>query len=365
MNDLTQRIESGLSAMSASEKLPSTETVEPPRQAREWMTVLAKYREPSQLRSLFELVITFVPFALLWAAALWSMSVGYWLSLILCVPASVFLVRLFLIQHDCGHGSFFKGRRINDWIGRVLGVLTLTPYDVWRRSHMIHHGTHGNLDKRGIGDVMTLTVAEYQAKSWPGRIAYRLYRHPLVLFGLGPIYVFLFHHRLPIGFMKDGWRYWVSAMGTNVAILIGAAIMISFVGFLPFLGVFLPVTIMAAAIGVWLFYVQHQFEETVWDTDDNWQLHDAALYGSSHYDLPLVLRWLTANIGIHHVHHLYSRIPYYRLAKVLRDHPPLAEVRRLTFWKSLSCVKLQLWDEQRRKLVSYAEARKYKKLAAA
>ena len=360
MTDFPSQVDSALTAMAAPEERPVSR-----KPAQEWMTVLAKYRSPNQWRSLFELVITLVPFMLFWLAAWWSLSVGYWLTLLLTVPAAVFLVRLFLIQHDCGHGAFFKRKFLNDWVGRALGVLTMTPYDVWRRSHMIHHGTHGNLDRRGIGDVLTLTVAEYQAKSLWGRIGYRLYRHPLVLFGLGPIYVFMLHHRLPIGFMKDGWRYWVSAMGTNVAMLALSLLLISFMGVLPFLAIYLPVTIIAGIIGVWLFYVQHQFEETVWEQGDDWTLHDAALYGSSHYDLPFPLRWLTANIGIHHVHHLYSRIPYYRLAKVLRDHPQLAEVRRLTFWKGFSCVKLQLWDEQRRRLVSFAEARRQKKLAAA
>jgi omega-6 fatty acid desaturase (delta-12 desaturase) len=321
------------------------------------MRILAHYRKPVRMRSLFELVVTFVPFALLWAAAWWALSIGYWLSLAISVPAAAFLVRLFMIQHDCGHGAFFKERAINDWVGRAIGILTLTPYDVWRRSHSIHHASSGNLDKRGTGDIHTLTVREYQALSPLGRLAYRFYRHPIALFGFGPIYLFLFQNRLPIGFMSAGRIYWISAMGTNAATVLIAGLMIYLVGLVPFLQIYLPITLMAGAIGMWLFYVQHQFEETSWDHDEDWQLHDAALHGSSHYRLPGILRWMTANIGVHHVHHLNSRIPFYRLQQVLRDHPALTEVRQLTLLESFACVKLQLWDENRRRLVSYVEAR--------
>lgn len=306
----------------------------PAMPARDWTRILAEYREPNQIRSLFELGVTIIPFLLLCFTAWWTISISYWLTLALTIPAAAFLVRLFLIQHDCGHGAFFKRRAANDWVGRALGVLTLTPYDVWRRAHSIHHASSGNLDKRGVGDIHTLTVREYQALSLFRRLAYRVYRHPIILFGVGPIYVFLLQHRLPIGCWKSGWKYWVSAMGTNAAIAVIVGLMIYFAGLAPFLLIYLPVTILAAAIGVWLFYVQHQFPETSWDQEEDWQLHDAALYGSSHYDLPAVLRWITANIGVHHVHHLYSRIPFYRLSQVLRDYPALGEIRRLTLLKS-------------------------------
>lgn len=359
MNDLSPRSDQAVDMATVSERTPApADKASGQRTAKEWLVVLSRYRDPDQARSLFELVITFVPFVAFWAAAWWALAISYWLALVLTIPAGVFLVRLFLIQHDCGHGAFFRKRGVNDWLGRALGVLTMTPYDVWRRSHMIHHGSHGNLEKRGVGDVMTLTVREFEQKSFWGRFGYRFYRHPMVMFVLGPVYVFLFHHRLPIGFMRDGWRYWISAMGTNVAILLLASVMIHFMGLWSFLGIYLPVVIVAAMIGVWLFYVQHQFEEAVWDWPEDWQLHEAALYGSTHYDLPRVVRWLTANIGIHHVHHLYSRIPFYRLGKVLRDHPALADIHRVTFLKSFGCMNLQLWDEQRRRLVSFADARR-------
>ena len=325
--------------------------------ARTWVRVLANYREPSHRRSALELLVTLVPFAALWGLSWWSLSVSYPLGAALAILNSAFLVRLFMIQHDCGHGSFFKSRAVSDWVGRALGVLTLTPYDVWRRTHSVHHASAGNLDKRGMGDVLTLTVAEYRALSPLGRLRYRLYRHPLVLFGLGPIYLFFVQNRLPLGLMRSGWKYWASAMGTNLALILLLGAVAYAGGPAPVLLVYLPTAVIAASIGVWLFYVQHQFEETSWDTDPDWQLQDAALHGSSHYVLPGVLRWFTANIGVHHVHHLQSRVPFYRLPEILRDHPRLDEAQRLTLGESLGCVRLQLWDDRSRRLVSFTDAK--------
>ncbi|MGA0924604.1 MAG: fatty acid desaturase, partial [Lutimaribacter sp.] len=242
-----------------------------------------------------------------------------------------------------------------NWIGRSLGVLTLTPYAVWQRTHAIHHASHGNLDARGIGDVTTLTVAEYQARGRFGRWLYRLYRNPVVLFVLGPAYLFLLQNRLPIGLMRAGWGYWVSAMGTNAMIALVLAALLWAGGWEAVLLIYLPCAISAATIGVWLFYVQHQFEQTHWSKGEDWQLHHAALEGSSHYVLPQPLRWLTGNIGIHHVHHLYSRIPFYRLPEVLRHHATLAEAQRLTIAESFATVRLHLWDEARGKLVSFSD----------
>ncbi|WP_296473810.1 fatty acid desaturase [Roseinatronobacter sp.] len=328
----------------------------PPRTARSWLTTLARYRDPATHRSLLELAATLVPFFALWALAWMALSISPWLALALAVLNGTFLVRIFIIQHDCGHGSFLKNRTAQDWVGRVLGVLTLTPYAVWRRTHAIHHAHHGDLDHRGIGDVTTLTVEEYRARSPFGRFMYRLYRHPLVLFVLGPSYLFILQNRLPMGLMNAGWRYWTSAMGTNAMIGIALALIIWFGGLLPVLLVFLPTSVIAATIGVWLFYVQHQFEQTHWSKGEEWQLHDAALEGSSHYVLPQPLRWLSGNIGIHHVHHLYSRIPFYRLPEVIRDYPELAEAQRLTIGESFATVKLHLWDEVQGKLISCADA---------
>jgi acyl-lipid omega-6 desaturase (Delta-12 desaturase) len=287
-----------------------------------------------------------------WAAAHW---LGYWLALLVAVPAAGFMVRLFMIQHDCGHGSFFHSRSVNDWVGRAIGPLTLTPYDAWRRNHAVHHASSGNLERRGIGDVWTLTVREYLALGRWRRFAYRLYRNPVVLFGLGPAYLFILQHRVPSDLRGSGKESWISAMATNMAIALIIVLMMWAVGVKSFLLVHLPITMMASSIGVWLFYVQHQFEDTYWAESTDWSQHEAALRGSSHYDLPGILRWFTANIGLHHVHHLSSRIPYYRLPRVLRDYPELIDVGRLTLTQSFACVRLVLWDEGAQRLVSFRD----------
>jgi len=286
-----------------------------------------------------------------------AIGAGYWIALLLALPAGAMLVRLFMIQHDCGHGAFFRSRAANDWTGRFIGLLTFTPYEYWRRSHALHHARNGNLDHRGTGDVMTLTVEEYRALPRWRRVAYRLYRNPAVLFGIAPAFLFIVQFRLPIGLMRGGWKTWMSTMTTNAAI---AAVVIAaafLVGLGTFLLIYLPVLVIAATVGVWLFYVQHQFEGTSWERDGDWSFHEAALHGSSHYDMPAVLRWITGNIGIHHIHHLSSRIPFYRLGKVLRDRPELRAVSRLTMRESFRTALLALWDEKRRRLVTFREAR--------
>jgi omega-6 fatty acid desaturase (delta-12 desaturase) len=318
--------------------------------------LLARYREPNSARGVFELAITAVPLLVLWALIWVAVAHGYWIGLVLAVPAAGLLVRLFMIQHDCGHGSFFHDRLANDWVGRAIGILTLTPYDYWRRTHALHHASSGNLDHRGFGDIDTLTVREFQARSRWRQLLYRLYRHPIVMFGIGPTYLFILRHRLPIGLMRGGREPWLSTMGTNAGIALLVGTMSWLVGFGPFLLVHLPIMVLAASIGVWLFYVQHQFEDTSWSRDEAWSFHEAALHGSSHYHLPAILRWFTANIGVHHIHHLSSRIPCYRLPDVLRDHPQLASVGRITLLQSLRCVRMALWDEKGRRLISFGEA---------
>ena len=239
----------------------------------------------------------------------------------------------------------------------------MTPYDLWRRSHAIHHATSGNLDRRGIGDIKTLTVREYFARNWRDRLRYRLYRHPLVMFGLGPAYLFLIENRLPFGFMRKGAMPWLSTMTTNAGILLAAGLLILGVGFATFLIVHLPIVVLAATMGVWLFYVQHQFEATTWDADGG--LEPARSGAARQLALPIAAAAATgsrANIGVHHVHHLSSGIPFYRLPEVLRDHPALGEVGRLGLWQSLVCVRLALWDEERRRLVSFREARASRRL---
>ena len=323
---------------------------------RAWSQIIAGYREPRRWRSGFELGVTLVSFVVLWALTSIALHYGVWWGLLLTVPAAAFLVRLFMIQHDCGHGAFFAHRWSDDWLGRALGLLTLTPYDHWRRTHAEHHATAGNLDKRGTGDINTLTVAEYRGRSRWGRFGYRLYRHPVVMFGFGPLWLFLLQQRLPFGMMRSGTGPWVSTMATNVGILALCVGLIWLVGWSSFLLIHGPIVLMAGLAGVWLFYVQHQFEDTHWSQNAEWEFKQAALHGSSYYDLPPVLRWLTANIGIHHVHHLSSRVPFYRLPEVLRDYPELKKIGRISIAESLHCVSLVLWDEDRRKLVSFRDA---------
>jgi omega-6 fatty acid desaturase (delta-12 desaturase) len=341
--------------MTSSESLPVASDSQP---AAAWSKTLAPYREPKTGRSIFEIAVTVVPLLAIWTLA-WALHARgwWWAALPLTIPAAAFLVRLFMIQHDCGHGSFFGQRQANEWVGRVIGVFTLTPYDYWRQTHAIHHATSGNLDRRGLGAIETLTVDEYAALSPRRRLGYRLYRHPLVMFGLGPAFVFFIMQRLPIGMMRQGWRPWVSVMGNGLAVLVGLGGLVWLFGAAPVLIVNVVTMLLAATIGVWLFYVQHQFDGAVWARNGEWKRDQAALMGSSHYDLPLVLRWFTANIGIHHVHHLSSRIPFYRLSKVLKDHPELKAVSRVGLWESFRCARLALWDEAAGRLVTFREAR--------
>ena len=319
-----------------------------------WKLRLNAYKMPNDRRAALELTVTVLLLAALWVA-MWLMAgVSPWLPALLAVPSGALLVRLFMIQHDCGHNAFFSSRRVNDWTGRILGVLTLTPFDFWRHSHALHHAGSGNLDRRGIGDIDTLTVDEYLARSRWGRLKYRLYRHPLVMFGLGPTFLFLLQHRLPVGSTRLGAMPWLSTMLTNLGILALFALVIALLGFATFLLLYLPMVMIGASIGVWLFYVQHQFEQTYWERDTDWSHPDAALHGSSFYDLPRWLMWLTGNIGIHHLHHLSSRIPFYRLPEALKDYPELRGIGRLTLWQSLACVRLTLWDKARRQMISFS-----------
>ena len=326
--------------------------------ARDWARALASYRRPSAARGFVELVVTVLPYVAAWAAMLIAAHNGQlWLSFAMAPIAAALLARLFMIQHDCGHGGLFPAKPANDWVGRAIGVVTMTPYDHWRRLHAIHHATSGNLARRGIGDIKTLTVREYFARRWRDRLCYRLYRHPLVMFGLGPLYVFLIENRLPFGFMRKGAMPWLSTMTTNAGILVAAGLLIWLVGLTCFIVVSLPVIAIGGAVAVWFFYVQHQFDGTTWDPAADWSQPEAALHGSSYYDLPAPLPWLSGNIGVHHVHHLSSGIPFYRLSDVLRDHPELREVGRLSLRGSFACVRLTLWDEEKRHMVSFGEAR--------
>ena len=286
-----------------------------------------------------------------------SLSVTYWLTILLAVPTAFFLVRLFIIQHDCGHASFFRSSRVSDVVGSFLGVLTLTPYHYWKKTHALHHATSGNLEHRGFGDIDTLTVEEYLARPRWERLKYRVYRHPVVLFGVGAILHFFVRHRLPTIVPKSWRRERRSIFWTDVGLAILIVVMGALVGYRTFVLIQVPIAAFSCTIGVWLFYVQHQFDPTYWEREDRWSYDAAALHGSSYYRLPRLLQWATGNIGIHHVHHLHPRIPNYRLERVLRDHPELAAVPPLTLRDSLRCVRLTLWDEETRRLVPFKAVR--------
>lgn len=316
------------------------------------------YALPSSRRSLGQLLVTASSFAALWLGMWVSLDLSYWVTLLLAVPAAGFLVRFFIIQHDCGHRSYFRSRWANDLVGRALGVLTLTPYDYWRKAHAVHHATSGNLDRRGIGDINTLTVGEYRALSGWRRLLYRLYRNPLVLFGVGPTYLFVLKHRFPLDLPLFQRRLWVSVLVTNVAIIALSVAMAMAVGVVDFVKVQLPVVLLASSIGVWLFFVQHQFDGTYWRREGTWNFHHSAFEGSSYYRLPRLLQWFTASIGLHHVHHLCSKVPNYRLKECLERIPELSQVRRITLLESLRCARLSLWDEERGAMVSFGDLKR-------
>ena len=330
---------------------------------KNWAQIVSKYQKPNIKKAIWQLVNTFVPFLGLWVLMYFSLDWSYWITLALALINGFMMVRIFIIQHDCGHGSMFSSNKANDWVGRCIGLLTVTPYDFWKYSHAFHHATSGNLDRRGIGDVWTLTVKEYNKKGWLGRLGYKAVRHPLVLFGFGPVYIFLLQQRLPIGGMKTR-NNWPSTMWTNAGIAAIALPAMYFMGWWQFLLVGTLIIALTSSVGVWLFYVQHQFDDTHWARNGEWTHEDAALQGSSYYKLPRVLNWFSGNIGVHHVHHVSSAIPFYRLPEVLKDHPELKDISRITLWQSFKYSRLKLWDEAQERLVTFREARMARKAAA-
>ncbi|WP_225890019.1 fatty acid desaturase [Indioceanicola profundi] len=324
-----------------------------------------RYRDPRPITALMQLANTLPPFLLLCGLMLWGMAQGWWPMLLLSVPAGALLVRLFIIQHDCGHGSFFRSRTANDRLGQVLSLMTVTPYESWKRAHALHHATTGNLNRRGTGDIHTLTVREYLALSRWGRLRYRIYRNPLALILLGSPLNFLVLQRLPMG-MGLPWRTaWREVSALNLLLAASYAALGYIVGGIgTVILVIVPTVSVAAWIGGWLFFVQHQHEGAVWESGDDWNFHRAALAGSSYYLLPKPLQWVTGNVGLHHIHHLNSRIPNYRLQECLEGHEMLGQLGRLTLWKSFRCAKLALWDEDARKLVGFASVQAPARLSA-
>ncbi len=317
--------------------------------------IVAPYRGPDNRRAVSQLLLTACGFFVSWYLALVSMEIHYGLTLLIIVPTSGFLIRLFMIQHDCGHGSFFSSRRVASFVGHWIGVLTLLPYAYWRRTHALHHAHSGDLGLRGFGDIETLTVNEYLEKSWSGRLAYRIYRNPLVLFGLGAVFHFVVKQRYPWNLPRSWKREWRSVWLTNLSILSVVAVMVFLIGWKALLLVHGPIVALTCSVGVWLFYVQHQFEDTYWERKPDWDFYDAALKGSSHLVLPAPLQWFTASIGLHHIHHLSPKIPNYRLAQCLGAHPELEAATRVTIRDTWTLVRLHLWDAEGGRLVAFNE----------
>lgn len=336
-----------------------TERRNPRRDTAAWKAIVIKYQQPSLGRAIWQLIDTLIPYAALWYLMCLSLSYSYWLTFALAALAGLFLIRIFIIFHDCGHGSFFKSRLANDIVGFITGVLTLPPYYHWRWEHSIHHATAGALDRRGTGDVWTMTVEEYLKASRWKRFAYRLARNPLILFGIAPLYLFVVAQRFPSPNASPRERasvHWMNAAVLGVALLLSWAF-----GITTYLILHLTVELVGGGIGVWMFYVQHQFEDVYWERDENWDYTAAALQGSSFYKLPKVLQWFSGNIGFHHIHHLSPRIPNYNLERCHKADPMFQDVKPITLFSSLRSLSLRLWDEQLGRLVGYRHMRKVRK----
>jgi omega-6 fatty acid desaturase (delta-12 desaturase) len=314
-------------------------------------------------RGIWQIANTLLPYIALWGLMIWTLGISYWLTLALAVPAAGFLARLFIIFHDCVHGSFVGSARANRFLEFLTGALTFTPFRQWRRQHALHHATSGDLDRRGAGAIWTMTVEEYVAAARWKRLSYRIVRCPLVLFGVAPLYLFLIHHRFPsraVGKRERRGVHW-----TNLALLVIVALMSLTIGIKAYLMIQIPVLLFAGAAGIWLFYVQHQFEGVYWERRSAWNFAEAALRGSSYYKLPRVLQWFSGNIGFHHVHHLSPAIPNYNLERCHEECDEFRRVKPLTLWSSLSSLRLHLWDEQRKKLVAFARLKAVRRAKSA
>jgi omega-6 fatty acid desaturase (delta-12 desaturase) len=324
--------------------------------------LLAPYQVPDTRRSLWELANTLIPYFTLWALMFLSLKVSYWLTLALSVPTAGFMVRTFIIFHDCGHGSFFKSKRANEAVGILTGILTFTPWTRWWHDHAVHHATSGDLDRRGVGDVYTMTVAEYLAASWWKKAGYRLMRHPFNMFVIGAPIVFAITQRL-FG-RKTGKRERASVLWTNLALVVLIATLIWLFGWKAYLLVQIPVFWLGTAAGVWLFYMQHQFTGVYWERHEKWNFFEAGLKGCSYYKLPRLLQWFTGNIGFHHIHHVSAKIPNYRLETCYRENPPLQHPATLTLLSSLRSLRLRLYDENNRRLAGWEVLKHYRQTAA-
>jgi len=326
-----------------------------------WKQIVARYQKASVGRGIWQIINTLVPYAGLWFLMYLSVGVSWWLTVPLAILAGAFMVRIFIIFHDCGHGSFFKSQRANHVLGAITGFLTFTPYFHWRWEHAIHHSSSGDLDRRGTGDIWTLTVQEYLESSRWKRFAYRLARNPVVLFVVAPVFLFLVKHRFHVSDAGKKERH--SVYWTNLALL-AMATGLSFVfGLKAYLIIQAIILAVAGSTGVWLFYVQHQFEGVYWERGEEWDYTTAALQGSSFYKLPRILQWFSGNIGFHHIHHLSPRIPNYHLEKCHKAEPLFQTVKPVTLFASFKSFTFRLWDEQRRKLVGYGHLRMLRRQA--
>jgi omega-6 fatty acid desaturase (delta-12 desaturase) len=334
---------------------PSRSAGKSDRERPFWRGALAPYAQPHLGRSLTDLATSVVPYLALLVLMFQALDVSYLLVLALSLPAAGFLLRTYIMFHDCSHGSFLPSKRANAWLGIALGLLVYSPFHSWRHNHAVHHATAGDLDRRGVGDVPTLTVAEYVALPWRRRLAYRLFRSPLVMFVLGPIWAMVVQPRLVSRSARPRIRR--SVIGTNLALAVLVAGACLLFGWQEYLLIQWPAALLAGSAGVWLFYVQHQFEDTYWQSSGDWSYAEAALQGSSYLNLPRVLQFFTGNIGLHHVHHLSARIPNYNLQRAHDDNPIFHDVPTLTLWDGLRAVRLKLWDEDRGRLVTFAEAK--------
>jgi omega-6 fatty acid desaturase (delta-12 desaturase) len=320
-----------------------------------WKEPLAPYAEPRLGRSLLDLATSIVPYLALLAAMYFLLGVSTLLALVLVVPAAGFLVRVFVVFHDCAHGSLLPSKRANAFVGAFLGLFVMSPYRRWRHDHAVHHAASGDLERRGVGDLPTLTVEEYRAKSLRGRFAYRAIRNPLVMFGFGPIFAMIIGPRIATRAQRPRMRH--SVLGTDVVLAAVVTAVCLLIGWSDFLILWAPAALIAGSVGIWLFYVQHQFEDAYWQDAEKWTYAEAALRGSSYLKLPQPLQFFTGNIGLHHVHHLNARIPNYNLQRAHDDNAMFDAVPTLSLWDGLRAVRLKLWDEQRGKLVTFAAAR--------
>ena len=319
-----------------------------------WKQVLARYSRPSVAGSIWQIVNSILPYVALWGLMIWSLGVSYWLTLGLAVLAAGFLIRIFIIFHDCGHGSFFRSRRANRTFEFIGGVLTFTPYRQWRREHAMHHAASGDLDRRGGGDVWTLTIDEYYASPRWKRVLYRIFRHPVVLLAIAPVFLFMLWNRVPSSWTgKEEHR---GAHMTNLALLAIVAVAWATIGIKAYLLIQVPIMVFAGAAGVWLFYMQHNFDGSYWRWSDEWDFVQASLQGSSFYKLPKVLQWFTGNIGFHHIHHLSPTIANYNLEKCFKEHPAFYEVEPVTLVRSLRALTCRVWDDQAKKFVGFRRA---------